>query len=203
MKTTAKSILAIIILMVLQSETLYGKAISRPESENYINGVTCLNNGDIEKAFKYLNTEIENNPDNGYAHCYMSLICSACSDLKLAMQAANSSIELIPEEDTEYRSFAFYTRSIIWGNLGQWDKALKDVTKSIEINPNDAESYKTRAEMLLNLDKYEEAIDDLNAALKINSATDITDIMLKLLENVPNEELAEKIMNMQTIASMQ
>lgn len=203
MKTTAKSILAIIILMVLQSGTLYGKAISRPESENYINGVTCLNNGDIEKAFKYLNTEIENNPDNGYAHCYMSLICSACSDMKLAMQAANSSIELIPEEDTEYRSFAFYTRSIIWGNLGQWDKALKDVTKSIEINPNDAESYKTRAEMLLNLDKYEEAIDDLNAVLKINSATDITDIMLKLLENVPNEELAEKIMNMQTIASMQ
>lgn len=189
--------------MVLQSGTLYGKAISRPESENYINGVTCLNNGDIEKAFKYLNTEIENNPDNGYAHCYMSLICSACSDMKLAMQAANSSIELIPEEDTEYRSFAFYTRSIIWGNLGQWDKALKDVTKSIEINPNDAESYKTRAEMLLNLDKYEEAIDDLNAVLKINSATDITDIMLKLLENVPNEELAEKIMNMQTIASMQ
>ncbi len=203
MKTTAKSILAIILLMSLQSGILYGKVISRPESENYINGVTCLNNGDIEKAFKYLNTEIENNPNNGYAHCYMSLICSACSDLNLAMQAASSSIELIPEEDTEYRSFAFYTRSIIWGNLGQWDKALKDVTKSIEINPNDAESYKTRAEMLLNLNKYEEAIDDLNVALKINSATDITDIMLKLLENVPNEELSEKVMNMQTIASMQ
>ena len=83
----------------------------------------------------------------------MSLICSACSDIKLAMQAANSSIELIPEDDTEYRSFAYYTRSILWGNLGKWDNAINDITESIRINPNDAESFKTRAEMYLNTEQ--------------------------------------------------
>ena len=123
MKTTGKYLFTLLIIM-LTCGTSYAENINRPESENYVNGVTALNNGDIENAYKLLNAEIENNPDNGYAHCYMSLICNACDDIVLAMQAANSSIELIPESDNEYRSFAYYTRSILWGNLGNGIRPL-------------------------------------------------------------------------------
>lgn len=201
MKTTGKSLFTLLII-ILTCGTSYAENINRPESENYVNGVTALNNGDIENAYKLLNAEIENNPDNGYAHCYMSLICNACDDIVLAMQAANSSIELIPESDNEYRSFAYYTRSILWGNLGKWDKAIDDITKSIEINPNDAESFKTRAEMYVNTKHYEEAIDDLNHALTIDSNTDVTDLMMKLIESVPTDELAEKVTNVMGLMSL-
>ena len=201
MKTTRKSLFTLLIIM-LTCGISYAENFNRPESENYVKGVTALNNGDIENAYKLLNAEIENNPDNGYAHCYMSLICNACDDIVLAMQAANSSIELIPESDNEYRSFAYYTRSIIWGNLGKWDKAIDDITKSIEINPNDAESFKTRAEMYVNTKYYEEAIDDLNHALTIDSNTDVTDLMMKLIEAVPTDELAEKVTNVMGLMSL-
>lgn len=201
MKTTGKYLFTLLII-VLACGTSYAGNFNRPESENYVNGVTALNNGDIENAYKLLNAEIENNPDNGYAHCYMSLICNACDDIVLAMQAANSSIELIPESDNEYRSFAYYTRSILWGNLGKWDKAIDDITKSIEINPNDAESFKTRAEMYVNTKHYEEAIDDLNHALTIDSNTDVTDLMMKLIESVPTDELAEKVTNVMGLMSL-
>lgn len=201
MKTTGKYLFTLLII-ILTCGTSYAENINRPESENYIKGVTALNNGDIENAYKLLNAEIENNPDNGYAHCYMSLICNACDDIVLAMQAANSSIELIPESDNEYRSFAYYTRSILWGNLGKWDKAIDDITKSIEINPNDAESFKTRAEMYVNTKHYEEAIDDLNHALTIDSNTDVTDLMMKLIESVPTDELAEKVTNVMGLMSL-
>ena len=201
MKTTGKYLFTLLIIM-LACGTSYAGNFNRPESENYVNGVTALNNGDIENAYKLLNAEIENNPDNGYAHCYMSLICNACDDIVLAMQAANSSIELIPESDNEYRSFAYYTRSILWGNLGKWDKAIDDITKSIEINPNDAESFKTRAEMYVNTKHYEEAIDDLNHALTIDSNTDVTDLMMKLIESVPTDELAEKVTNVMGLMSL-
>ena len=110
MKTTGKTIITLLIIM-LACVNSYAENINRPESDNYINGVTALNNGDIETAYNLLNAEIENNPENGYAHCYMSLICNACNDMVLAMQAVNSSLELIPEDDKEYRSFAYYTRS--------------------------------------------------------------------------------------------
>lgn len=201
MKTTGKYLFTLLIIM-LTCGISYAENINRPESENYVNGVTALNNGDIENAYKLLNAEIENNPDNGYAHCYMSLICNAFDDIVLAMQAANSSIELIPESDNEYRSFAYYTRSILWGNLGKWDKAIDDITKSIEINPNDAESFKTRAEMYVNTKHYEEAIDDLNHALTIDSNTDVTDLMMKLIESVPTDELAEKVTNVMGLMSL-
>lgn len=201
MKTTGKYLFTLLII-ILTCGTSYAENINRPESENYVNGVTALNNGDIENAYKLLNAEIENNPDNGYAHCYMSLICNACDDIVLAMQAANSSIELIPESDNEYRSFAYYTRSILWGNLGKWDKAIDDITKSIEINPNDAESFKTRAEMYVNTKHYEEAIDDLNHTLTIDSNTDVTDLMMKLIEAVPTDELAEKVTNVMGLMSL-
>ena len=201
MKTTGKYLFTLLII-ILTCGTSYAENINRPKSENYVNGVTALNNGDIENAYKLLNAEIENNPDNGYAHCYMSLICNACDDIVLAMQAANSSIELIPESDNEYRSFAYYTRSILWGNLGKWDKAIDDITKSIEINPNDAESFKTRAEMYVNTKHYEEAIDDVNHALTIDSNTDVTDLMIKHIESVPTAELAEKVTNVMGLMSL-
>ena len=201
MKTTGKTIITLLIIMFTCGIS-YAENINRPESENYINGVTALNNGDIENAYKYLNAEIENNPDNGYAHCYMALICNACNDVVLAMHAANSSIELIPENDSEYRSFAYYTRSILWGNVGKWENAIDDITESIAINPNDAESYKTRAEMYVNTKNYEEAIEDLNHALSINSNTDVTDLMMKLIESVPTEELAEKVTNVMGLMSL-
>ena len=201
MKTTGKTIITLLII-IFACGTSYAENINRPESDNYINGVTALNNGDIETAYNLLNAEIESNPDNGYAHCYMSLICNACNDIVLAMQAANSSIELIPENDKEYRSFAYYTRSILWGNLGKWDNAIKDITESISINPNDAENFKTRAEMYVNTKHYEEAISDLNHALSLNSNTDVTDLMMKLIESVPTDELAEKVTNVIGLMSL-
>ena len=201
MKTTGKTIITLLII-IFACGTSYAENFNRPESDNYINGVTALNNGDIETAYNLLNAEIESNPDNGYAHCYMSLICNACNDIVLAMQAANSSIELIPENDKEYRSFAYYTRSILWGNLGKWDNAIKDITESISINPNDAENFKTRAEMYVNTKHYEEAISDLNHALSLDSNTDVTDLMMKLIESVPTDELAEKVTNVIGLMSL-
>ena len=201
MKTTGKTIITLLII-IFACGISYAENFNRPESDNYINGVTALNEGDIETAYKLLNADIECNPDNVYALCYMSLICNACNDIVLAMQAANSSIELIPENDKEYRSFAYYTRSILWGNLGKWDNAIKDITESISINPNDAENFKTRAEMYVNTKHYEEAISDLNHALSLNSNTDVTDLMMKLIESVPTDELAEKVTNVMGLMSL-
>lgn len=201
MKTTGKTFITLLFIMLFCSSS-FAENINRPESDNYINGVTALNNGDIETAYNLLNAEIESNPDNGYAHCYMSLICNACNDIVLAMQAANSSIELIPENDKEYRSFAFYTRSILWGNLGKWENAINDISESIKLNPNDAESFKTRAEMYVNTKHYEEAIEDVNRVLSLDKDADVTDLMMKLIQSVPTEELAEKVTNVMGLMSL-
>lgn len=88
------------------------------------------------------------------------------------------------------------------GKSEKWDNAICDINKSIELNPNDAESFKTRAEMYMNTKHYEEAIDDLNKVLTLDKNADVTDLMMKLIESVPTDELAEKVTNVMGLMSL-
>lgn len=105
---TMKTLILTVACCLMAIAQTQAKDFVRPESSNYIKGVEALNAGNAEQAYQYLNEEINQNPDNGYAHCYMALVCNFYGDMKLALYAANESVKLIPEEDTEYRSFAYY-----------------------------------------------------------------------------------------------
>ena len=191
MKATMKTLAAMMICCFISA--LHAENIQRPESENYIKGVEALNEGDPETAYTYLNAEINEHPDNGYAHCYMALICNFCNDTKLALQALNSSLELIPEADKEYRSFAHYSRGVLLTNLKMWDRAEEDLNEAIRLNPQDVENYKSRAQLYLETTRYEEAFNDLAQALKLDSKADVNDLILQLMAVAPTNDLMERI----------
>ena len=191
MKATMKTLAAMLICCFISA--LHAENIQRPESENYIKGVEALNEGDPETAYTYLNAEINEHPDNGYAHCYMALICNFCQDTKLALQALNSSLELIPEADKEYRSFAHYSRGVLLTNLKMWDRAEEDLNEAIRLNPQDVENYKSRAQLYLETTRYEEAFNDLTQALKLDSKADVNDLILQLMAVAPTNDLMERI----------
>ena len=115
---TMKTLILTVACCLMAIAQTQAKDFVRPESSNYIKGVEALNAGNAEQAYQYLNEEINQNPDNGYAHCYMALVCNFYGDMKLALYAANESVKLIPEEDTEYRSFAYYTRHTLHERSG-------------------------------------------------------------------------------------
>lgn len=191
MKATMKTLAAMLICCFISA--LHAENIQRPESENYIKGVEALNEGDPETAYTYLNAEINEHPDNGYAHCYMALICNFCQDTKLALQALNSSLELIPEADKEYRSFAHYSRGVLLTNLKMWDRAEEDLNEAIRLNPQDVENYKSRAQLYLETARYEESFNDLTRALELDSKADVNDLVLQLMAVAPSNELMERI----------
>lgn len=193
MKATMKTLAAMLVCCLISATQLHAENIQRPESENYIKGVEALNEGDPETAYTYLNAEINEHPDNGYAHCYMALICNFCNDTKLALQALNSSLELIPEADKEYRSFAHYSRGVLLTNLKMWDRAEEDLNEAIRLNPQDVENYKSRAQLYLETTRYEEAFNDLAQALKLDSKADVNDLILQLMAVVPTNDLMERI----------
>jgi len=193
MKATMKTLSAILICCFISTIQMYGENIQRPESENYVKGVEALNEGNPEAAYTYLNAEINEHPDNGYAHCYMALICNFCNDTKLALQALNSSLELIPEADTEYRSFAHYSRGVLLTNLKMWERAEADLNEAIRLNPEDVENYKSRAQLYFETERYEESLDDLTRALKLDSKADVNDLVLQLMAVAPTSEFMERI----------
>ena len=172
---TMKTLILTVACCLMAIAQIQAKDFVRPESSNYIKGVEALNAGNAEQAYQYLNKEINQNPDNGYAHCYMALVCNFYGDMKLALYAANESVKLIPEEDTEYRSFAYYTRGTLYMNAQAYDLAEKDLDEAIRLTPSDAENYKTRAEIHLDKGEYDDSLADLQTAIKLDSHADVYD----------------------------
>ena len=199
MKTTMKTLTSLLLCCLFAASYVNAHTLNRPESTNYINGVTALNEGNPEKAYELLNAEINEHPQNGYAHCYMALICNYYGDMKMALDAVNYALELLPQDDNEYRSFAYYTRGTMLLNLKEWDLAATDLTEAIRLNPEDTENYKARAEAYLNNGNYEASFEDVTTALKLDSKADVNDLVLQLLAAAPSAELVNRIASAYTL----
>jgi len=62
----------------------------------------------------------------------------------------------------------YFQRGLAYGRKGQYDKAIADYTKSIEINPGDATVYISRGFAYVKIGQYDKAIADVTKAIEIN-----------------------------------
>jgi tetratricopeptide (TPR) repeat protein len=56
----------------------------------------------------------------------------------------------------------------IYGRKSQYDKAISDYSKAIEINPKSALTYNNRGNVYAAKGQYDKAISDYNKAIEIN-----------------------------------
>ena len=68
------------------------------------------------------------------------------------------------EKDAE----AYYNRGVAWQKKGDYDRAITDYTKAIELNPNLAMAYVNRGSAYLGKSLYDQVISDCNKAIEIN-----------------------------------
>ena len=69
-----------------------------------------------------------------------------------------------PEDNAE----AYFVRGVTYARKGQYDKAIADFTKAIELNPRHAEAYINRGLAYKNTGQYDQAISDCTKAIEIN-----------------------------------
>ena len=63
---------------------------------------------------------------------------------------------------------AYFTRSIAYYELRNYNQVVADMNKAIQINPNIAQAYWIRGSSYRMLNKYNQAIADMNKAIQIN-----------------------------------
>lgn len=116
----------ILSILVFCSSAMLADNIKRPDSYNYSRGVEAVNNDNAEEALDYLNKEINEHPDNGYAFAWIALVRNYNEEFGRALTAANIAVKKIPAKDKEFKSFAYATRAKVYLSLEDTVQALKD-----------------------------------------------------------------------------
>lgn len=150
----------ILSIFVLCSSVMLADNIKRPDSYNYSRGVEAINNNNAEEALDYLNKEINEHPDNGYAFAWIALVRNYNEEFGRALTAANVAVKKIPSKDKEYKAFAYGTRAQVYLNLEDTIQALKDYSQAINIVPDDDRFYNQRAQVYYEQGKYDLADKD-------------------------------------------
>ncbi len=74
-----------------------------------------------------------------------------------------------PPTQDESRDAKFYNnRGAVYGEKGQYDQAISDFTRAIEINPRYNKAYNNRGVVYRRKGQYDQAISDFNKAKEIN-----------------------------------
>lgn len=112
-----------------------------------------------EKAIFELKKAIKLNPNLAEAYYELSFYC----DTAEAMKALNKAIEIKPDYTDAYE-----LRGLLYENCYQNPKsALADYNIAISLNPKTADVYKSRADILKQFERYDEAITDYKKAISL------------------------------------
>lgn len=159
----------ILSILVLCSSAMLADNIKRPDSYNYSRGVEAINNNNAEEALDYLNKEINEHPDNGYAFAWIALVRNFNEEFGRALTAANIAVKKIPSKDKEYKAFAYGTRAKVYLNLEDTIQALKDYSQSINVMPDDDRLYNQRAQVYYEQEKYDLADKDYQKMISLKA----------------------------------
>ncbi len=153
--------------LIACSSALYADNIKRPDSYNYTRGIEAIQNNNTEEALKYLNQEISEHPENGYAFAWVALVRVSTEEFGRALTASNIAIKKIPSKDKEYKSFAYSTRAQVFLNINDTVHALKDYAQAIALTPEDDRLYNTRAQVYYEQGKYDLADNDYRKMISL------------------------------------
>ena len=70
--------------------------------------------------------------------------------------------------NTSAVAYAYNNRGVAYATMGEYNRAIADLTKSVELRPSDPESHANRGAAYAKYEKYELAIEDYNKAINFN-----------------------------------
>lgn len=158
----------ILTIVMCLSATVFADNIKRPDSYNYTRGVEAIQNNNVEEALEYLNKEIAEYPNNGYAYSWIAVVRNHLEEYGQALTAVNMAIKKIPSKDKEYISFAYATRAAIYLCLDDTVHALKDYSQAISATPDDSRIYNQRAQIYYEQGRFDLADNDYKKMISLD-----------------------------------
>lgn len=126
-------------------------------------GASYRVDGYMDEAYKDFETALDIDPVNAITLSMMARWYLQYNNVSEAMNLANQSIELSPEE-----ALVYYNRSRVYQAVENYDDAQLDLDKAISLDQSITDYYQTHGWNLLQLGRISEAIESLEIALELD-----------------------------------
>ena len=118
--------------------------------------------GEYQKAIHHYSKAIELKPQEPDAYINRAAAYESNGDLALALRDINTALDLDP------RTEAYNNRGNIYFKQDNYNGAVQDYSKALELNPSNIGAYIYRGHALRYLAFWDDAIRDYNAALALS-----------------------------------
>lgn len=162
-----KSILLVLISIVSIFITSFAQPQGK-QSYNFTRALEEAKKGNKADAIEYLSKEVNENPNNGYAHLTIAILQADAENYSDAMASINLAIKKLPKKDKEYTGRAYASRAHLYAIASDTITALADFDKAIRINPDDEDVQEAFGQMLYELKRYDEADNAYRRIITMN-----------------------------------
>lgn len=126
-------------------------------------GVTFDMKGEIDKAIDDFNEAIHLKPDYGSAYIYRGLALVKKRDYRRAIADFTEAIA----RDPSAAFLALTDRANTYESISEYDEAIEDYGRAIQLNPSYTAAYFNRAEVRYVRGEYDDAIEDYSHAIAL------------------------------------
>lgn len=155
-------------LLVLLVPSLTGCAKEKAPSYNFSRGMDEAMQGNVEEAFEYFNKELEENPQNGYAHMAVAKLYMDYSQYGDARNSVEAAIKYIPKKHKGTLARAYVLRGQLFAIECDTVAAYSDLATAIRLDPDYEDAYEKRGQLLYEQQRYDEADADYRKLLSLN-----------------------------------
>jgi len=120
----------------------------------------------------------DNDAGSPQSHVTQGVNYRVDGNFNMAITEFNRAIEMDSKNEDAYTF-----RGGVYGNLGEWEKAIADYTHAIALNQKDA-TYVSRGCSYFMVEKFKEARSDFETALRLNPENTQAKLALTELENI-------------------
>lgn len=160
--------LFVIICLLVCVGCSSNQEVKRPNTYNYNQAIEALKDRNYDEALEFLNKELDENPDNGYALLFVSYVESLGEEHEKALNDISKSLRLLSKRDKEMKGLAYRVRSEIYEKLGRREEALTDLNSAIELDPDADENYLRRGQLYYDRGWYTLSDKDYTKSIELN-----------------------------------
>lgn len=157
-----------IVIVLFGCVNSYAQPQSVMKSYNFFRALEEAKKGNNAVAMDFLNKEVSENPNNGYAYFTMSIIQADGEDYSNAMSSINTALKKLPKKDKEFVGSAYASRGQLYAMAADTIKSLADYDLAIKINPEDADELEDQAQLFYELMRYADADKNYERIVSIN-----------------------------------